>query len=84
MNSVIRGVHQAALHVIEEGTGQDEMFILTFNDEKQMVQNFTSDRNRLANALFDLQSGGRTALFDATAFGATSGRRAPQGSPHRS
>ena len=68
MSSVITDVHQAALHLIDEGTGQDEMFILAFNDEKQMVQNFTSDRNRLANALFGLQSSGRTAMFDAVAF----------------
>lgn len=68
MSSVIREVHQAALHVIEEGLAQDEMFVLTFNDEKQMVQDFTSDRNRLANALFDLTSSGKTALFDAVAF----------------
>jgi len=60
--------HQAALHVVEEGLADDEMFILTFNNEKQMIQNFTSDRNRLANALFGLQSSGRTAMFDAVAF----------------
>lgn len=68
MSSVIRDVHQAALHLIDEGTGQDEMFVLTFNDEKQMVQNFTSDRNRLANALFDLRSSGKTAMYDAVTF----------------
>ena len=68
MGAVIREVHQAALHVIEEGLGQDEMFVLAFNDENQMVQNFTSDRNRLANSLFGLDSSGRTAMFDAVAF----------------
>src|SRR6266446_2476055 len=31
MEETIEQVHQAAVHLIDEGTGQDEMFIQTFN-----------------------------------------------------
>src|SRR5262249_2917041 len=60
-------VHQAAIHVIDEGTSQDEMFILTFNHERQLVRDFTSDRHELANSILGLDANGKTALFDAVA-----------------
>jgi Ca-activated chloride channel homolog len=68
MSKMIREVHQAALHLIGEGMGPDEMFVLTFNEEKQLIQDFTSNRDRLTNVLFGLEAAGKTALFDAVAF----------------
>jgi len=67
MQQVVEDVHQAAVHLLEEGTGQDEMFILTFNHERQLVRDFTSDRHELANSIFGLTASGKTAMFDAVA-----------------
>src|SRR5262245_4663828 len=56
MQQIVENVHQAAIHLIDEGTSQDEMFILTFNHEKQLVRDFTSDRHELANSIFGLDA----------------------------
>ena len=67
MQQVIQAVHQAAMHLIDEGTARDEMFILTFNNETQLVRDFTSDRHQLTNSIFGLEASGKTAMFDAVA-----------------
>jgi Ca-activated chloride channel family protein len=67
MEETIQKVHQAAVHLIDEGSGQDEMFIETFNTQSQLVRSFTSDRNQLTNSIFGLEAYGRTAVFDAVA-----------------
>src|SRR5262245_4238309 len=67
MQQVIQEVHQAAMHLIDEGTAQDEMFILAFNNETQLVRDFTSNRHELANSIFSLEATGKTAVFDAVA-----------------
>lgn len=61
-------VYQAALHTIEEGTADDETFIVTFSETPELVRDFESDRHRLGNALLGLRPGGATALWDATAY----------------
>lgn len=61
-------VYQAALHTIEEGTADDETFIVTFSEKPELVRDFESDRHRLGNALLGLRPGGATALWDATAY----------------
>jgi len=68
MEGMIGDVYQAALHIIDEGTEQDEMFIVTFNDHVEIVNDFTSDRHRLENSILGLRADGRTALYDAVAF----------------
>jgi Ca-activated chloride channel homolog len=67
MRPMIQEVHQAAMHLVDEGTAEDEMFILTFNDETQLVRDFTSDRHQLTNSIFGLEAHGKTAVFDAVA-----------------
>ena len=65
MFEMIKDVYQAALHVMDEGTNADEMSIITFNHEIELVSDFTSDRRRLENAIVDLRATGQTALYDA-------------------
>lgn len=68
MMGMIGDVYRAALHVIDEGTDEDEMFIETFNNETEMVYDFTSDRHKLENSILGLRADGGTALFDSVAF----------------
>ena len=68
MAEMMREVYSAALHVIEEGTEHDEMFIVTFNGRPEVESEFTSDRHRLENSTLGLRAGGETALYDAVAF----------------
>ncbi|MEW6211361.1 MAG: VWA domain-containing protein [Acidobacteriota bacterium] len=69
MMGMMRDVYRAALHVIDEGTDQDEMFVVTFNDRVEIVSDFASDRHRMENSLLGLRADGQTALWDAVAFG---------------
>ena len=68
MMGMIEDVYRAALHIIDEGTEQDEMFIVTFNKRTEIVQDFTSDRHGLENSILGLRADGETALYDAVAF----------------
>jgi Ca-activated chloride channel family protein len=68
MREMIEDVYQAALHVIDEGTEQDEMFIVTFDDQMEIVCDLTTDRHKLGNSILGLRARGSTALWDAVAF----------------
>jgi len=65
MENKIREVENALRHFIDLLEPDDEILVLTFNDQVDVVQDFTSDRNRLARVLNMLQPAGATALFDA-------------------
>jgi Ca-activated chloride channel family protein len=65
MQAVIKDVYQLALNVIDQGTMEDEMFIMTFNNKTELVAELTSDRRKLASSIFALQAEGNTALYDA-------------------
>lgn len=65
MMEMMRGVYQASLHVISEGTSRDEMFIVTFNDKPEITSRFTDDRHALENSTLGVRAGGTTALYDA-------------------
>ena len=68
MMGMMSDVYDAALHVIDEGTSRDEMFIVTFNRRPELISEFTSDRHRLENSIIGLRADGETALFDAVDF----------------
>ena len=68
MTEMMSDVYQAALHVVDEGTSRDEMFIATFNDRTELITEFTADRHRLENSTLGLRADGETALYDAVAF----------------
>ncbi len=68
MMEMIGDVSRAALHVIDEGTEQDEIFIATFNSKTEMIQDFTSDRHKLENSVLGLRAEGKTAFYNAVVF----------------
>src|SRR6266545_6063169 len=65
MMEMIRDVYRAAVHVVDEGTEEDETFIVTFNKKVELVTDFISDRRRLQNSILGLRADGGTALWDA-------------------
>jgi VWFA-related protein len=48
--------------------GKDLAFVVAFDVEPQLVQDYTDDIEKLSNAIRGLQAGGVTSLFDAVFF----------------
>lgn len=69
MMDMIGDVYRAAVHVVDEGTEEDETFIVTFNKKVELVTDFISDKHRLQNSILGLRASGETALWDAISFG---------------
>src|SRR5215468_1720839 len=44
---------------------KDEAFVMTFDDEPQIIQAFTSDSGRLRDEIVRTRAGGGTAIYDA-------------------
>ena len=61
-----RHVNAAALEFVKASNPQDEVFVVNFNDESYIDQDFTSDIDRLQDALQRIDTRGGTALYDAT------------------
>ena len=61
-----RRVNTAALEFVKASNTEDEVFIVNFDDEAYLDQDFTSDVLRLQDALQRIDSRGGTALYDAT------------------
>jgi len=58
-------VNQAALNLVRSSNPKDEVFIVNFNDEYYLDQDFTNDLLKLKEALDKIDSSGGTALYDA-------------------
>jgi len=58
-------VNQAALNLVRSSNPKDEVFIVNFNDEYYLDQDFTNDLLKLKDALEKIDARGGTALFDA-------------------
>jgi Ca-activated chloride channel homolog len=58
-------VNQAALNLVRSSNPKDEVFIVNFNDEYYLDQDFTNDLLKLKDALEKINMGGGTALYDA-------------------
>ncbi|MFZ0762078.1 MAG: VWA domain-containing protein [Candidatus Sulfotelmatobacter sp.] len=58
-------VNQAALNLVRSSNPQDEVFIVNFNDEYYLDQDFTDDLLKLKDALEKIDARGGTALYDA-------------------
>jgi Ca-activated chloride channel family protein len=58
-------VNKAALNLVRSSNPQDQVFVVNFNDEYYLDQPFTSDINKLKDALEKVESRGGTALYDA-------------------
>ena len=67
MQGKVSDVYRAALHILEGGIGEDEMSIMTFGDQINLVSPLTSDRRKLQDSIFGLRAHGPTPLFDAVA-----------------
>ncbi len=58
-------VNQAAINFVRSSNPQDEVFIVNFNDEYYLDQDFTGKIPLLQDALERIESRGGTALYDA-------------------
>lgn len=58
-------VNQAAINLVKASNPRDEVFVVNFNDEYYLDQDFTSDLNKLREGLDHIESRGGTALYDA-------------------
>ena len=61
-----REVNAAALEFVKASNPQDEVFIVNFDSEAYLDQDFTSSLERLQDALQRIDTRGGTALYDAT------------------
>ena len=58
-------VNKAAINLVKASNPQDQVFIVNFNDEYYLDQDFTADLNKLREALEKVETRGGTALYDA-------------------
>jgi Ca-activated chloride channel family protein len=58
-------VNQAALNLVRSSNPKDEVFVVNFNDEYYLDQDFTNDLLKLKEALEKIDARGGTALYDA-------------------
>jgi VWFA-related protein len=59
------GVNAAALNLVRSSNAQDQVFIVNFNNEYYLDQDYTGDVSLLRDALERIESRGGTALYDA-------------------
>src|ERR1051326_505470 len=58
-------VGKAALNLVKSSNPNDEVFVVNFNDDYYLDQEFTSDIKKLREALDKIDTKGGTALYDA-------------------
>ena len=58
-------VNAAALNLVRASNPSDEVFVVNFNDEYYLDQDFTSNINKLKEGLEKIEARGGTALYDA-------------------
>src|SRR5207244_12824843 len=58
-------VNKAAVNLVRASNSEDQVFVVNFNDEYYLDQEFTSDIKKLQAALEHVESRGGTALYDA-------------------
>lgn len=65
----IDGVRDAVEHFVKSVSPGDEIFLVRFSEDAEMVQDFTDDRRRILRAVENLEPQGSTALYDAVVLG---------------
>jgi Ca-activated chloride channel family protein len=74
---------QQALQMVREVSlalgPQDEMFLVTFNDEVDLRQKFTKNPEDIGKALRGIRSGGETSVYDAVKLGVEEMKNASNG-----
>jgi Ca-activated chloride channel homolog len=58
-------VNKAAINLVRSSNPDDQVFVVNFNDEYYLDQDFTSDIKKLQAALEHVETRGGTALYDA-------------------
>ncbi len=58
-------VNQAAINLVKASNPDDEVFVVNFNDEYYLDQDFTGNVPKLQDALERIEARGGTALYDA-------------------
>jgi Ca-activated chloride channel homolog len=58
-------VNQAAINLVKASNPDDQVFIVNFNDEYYLDQDFTANIAKLRDGLEKIESRGGTALYDA-------------------
>jgi Ca-activated chloride channel homolog len=58
-------VNKAALNLVRASNPQDQVFVVNFNDEYYLDQDFTNSIPKLKDALEKVEARGGTALYDA-------------------
>lgn len=65
----IHGVQDAVEHFVKSVSAGDEIFLIRFSEDAELVQDFTDDRRRILRAVEHLEPQGSTALYDAVVLG---------------
>lgn len=65
----IDGVRDAVEHFVKAVSPGDEIFLIRFSSQADLVQDFTDDRRRILSAVDRLRPNGSTALYDAIVMG---------------
>lgn len=65
MEDKIDGVQDALTHLLERLKRDDEVAMITFNGDTNVVARFDDGRNKIARAIRGLRPNGGTALYDA-------------------
>ena len=65
----IEGVRDAVEHFVKSVAPGDEVFLIRFSSDAELVQDFTDNRNRILRAIDRLNPRGSTALYDAILMG---------------
>ena len=69
MEDKIEGVRDAVEHFVKGVSPNDEIFLIRFSDDVDIVQDFTSDKKLILRAVESLNPRGSTALYDAISLG---------------
>lgn len=69
MEDKIEGVQDAVVHFVKSVTPGDEIFLVRFSDDAEIVQDFTDDKKRILRVVQNLEPRGGTALYDAILLG---------------
>jgi len=69
MDDKIEGVQDAVTHFVKNVSPNDEIFLVQFSNDAEIVQDFTDDRKKILRAVSSLNPRGSTALYDAIQLG---------------
>ncbi len=69
MKEHVISARNSVVRFLENGTRQDEFFLIAFNHQTALVQDFTRDSKNIQNQVAFRGASGRTALYDAVYLG---------------